>query len=360
MNRLLSLLLALVALLASAAPHAERVDGLYEAEVWVSDQGAQNRTTALTLALGEVLAKVSGDAGIANQPLFAEALKTPEPLLEQYRYKPADGGRQVLWAQFDAGEVNALLRRGGATVWGEVRPTVLVWLALEQGGQRKLLSANDSGPLQGALVNSGYRRALPLRLPLLDLTDMAKVNVADVWGGFHDGLMDASRRYQAQVVLVGKLATTASGYQVAWTLRQGDQVVRWERSDAAADKLLQEGVETTALRLAGWFGQASAEAPEGGQVLDQGPRNDGITVNVIGVDSLYSYQRVLRYLGGLPGVGEVTVNRVDGRNLSLMVVAKSGLQHLQRSISLGDVLGPAQPAPGSSVAPGELLFTYLP
>ena len=63
------------------------VEGLYEAEVPVADQGADERLRAMSVALAQVIAKVSGNAAAAQMQGIQEVLKNPSQFVQQFRYR---------------------------------------------------------------------------------------------------------------------------------------------------------------------------------------------------------------------------------------------------------------------------------
>ena len=212
------LLIPLVALVFSAPVlAAEEVRNLYEAEVEVSDKHRKTRSEAFGAALMQVAVKVSGRRGATASPIIVEAMKRPERYVQQFRYQnvttpalvgeePAEAQAEAqaetqaetqalkLWVQFDAPAVDALIRDAGLPVWGRVRPSVLVLLAIEFAGSRELLSSDDPQGWAQFIQSAAAQRAVPLMLPLMDLEDRAELRVSDVWAGFEDNLRRASER----------------------------------------------------------------------------------------------------------------------------------------------------------------------
>ena len=104
-------LLVTLLLIFSAVQAEEAVTGLYEAEVPVEDQGAEQRQQALQEALKEVLNKVAEAQNIPVGQLRTDtALQRAERYVQQYRY--TEGG---LWVLFDPRAVDALLEQPAGT-----------------------------------------------------------------------------------------------------------------------------------------------------------------------------------------------------------------------------------------------------
>jgi len=98
-------------LLFSAAQAEESVLGLYEAEVPVEDQGAEQRQQALREALEEVLNKVAEAQRAPVDPARIDAaLEKAERYVQQYRYT-----EEGLWVLFDRRAVDAMLEQASGT-----------------------------------------------------------------------------------------------------------------------------------------------------------------------------------------------------------------------------------------------------
>jgi hypothetical protein len=202
---------------ARAAP----VSDLYAAEVPLREGSRSPLEDGFRDALAQVLVKVTGRREVARDESLLARFGDPAALVQQYRMDATTG----LWARFDALAVKRILDATGESIWGADRPTTLVWLAIDPGGGRREILA--AGPelaegdglagMRGAeaesevaqavrevLMETGGARGLPLILPLVDSEDLGQVTVADVWGDFTGPVIEASRRYAADAVLIGK------------------------------------------------------------------------------------------------------------------------------------------------------------
>lgn len=347
-----------------AAPAAE-VRDLYEAEVPVADQQVEARQAAIRAGLAEVLVRATGYSGMAQDPALADLLDNAPRYLQQYRYRAAppttlpmpDGTVTpwVLWMSFDANNLHQLLRERGKPVWGKARPLLLVWLAVEDGTGRRLVGAAESGLEQYALEAAARRRGLPLRLPLLDLEDRARVSAGDVWGGFHDTVTSASARYNPQAVLIGRLyRDSRDGWRARWTLRVGDEVMNWDSTAGDPASALALGVDGSADTLSLRFAQVGAA----------GASADIVTLRITDVSSLAAYARVLTYLRSLNGVTDVQVEQVGPTVLTCRLSMEVATAAVVRTIGLGTTLAavPVVPVAGAPLTqpPAELNYRLMP
>jgi hypothetical protein len=318
--------------LVGGAVTVEDVCVLFVAVVVVDVQQAEARMQAMRDGLAEVLVSATGYGASAQDPGLADLLDNAPRYVQQYRYRTVRAtdttpATLALWMSFDAKAINQSLRERGQPVWGSARPLLLVWLALETGSERRLVSAAESVAWP-ALETAARRRGLPLRLPLLDLEDQARVTAADVWGGFQETVVTASARYQPQAILLGRLYhDRQGGWHARWTLRIGEEVLHWDNTGAVPDEVLTAGVESSADALAARFAQVGAVG--GGTQL---------SLHISDVNSLADYARLLRYLSSLSGVSAVQVTAVQGGTVSCRLTLEVGPDAVARTIGLGTTL----------------------
>ncbi len=354
MKRLPFYTLMLLCWLAGPAAAAE-VAGLYETEVPVVDQQSEARQQAMRAGLAEVLVRATGYSATAQDPALADLLDNASRYVQQYRYRtvPATATAPAgvaLWMSFDANTIGQALRERGQPVWGSARPLLLVWLAVESGAERRLVSAAEGAGLQG-LEAAARRRGLPLRLPLLDLEDQTRITAADIWGGFQQPVMAASARYQPQAVLSGRLHHDRQGlWHARWTLRVGEEAMHWDNSGATPDEVMAAGVEASADALAMRFAQ----------VVDL-YGGSAVTLRVADVATLADYARLLSYLSALNGVTVVQVAEVEAQTVVCRLTLEGTPAAVTRTIGLGSTLAVAGPASVSPEGlPAELHYRLLP
>ncbi len=318
---------------------------LYEAEVEVLDQTRAVRLKAMRQALEEVLVRVSGYSLVVTEPAVTAVLGNAGRYVQQYHYRPLErqgeavaaaeeGGEQAqfqLWLRFDPAAIKQLLQGAGLAVWGGERPRTLIWLAIEEGGKRQLVAANDDGAAREVLEQAARRRALPMLLPLLDLTDRKAVRVGDVWGEFHDSVKDASARYQPGALLIGRLHPASGGnWRARWTLYQGDETFRWERKGADVQAVLASGIEGAADNLSLLY----AERYESGAASAR--------LRFEGVTSFSEFQRLLDYLGKLNGVAAIQVLTIEDDVVELQLASEGGMDLILKTLEHQGVVAPVE------------------
>lgn len=321
----------------------EQVSGLYEAEVDVSGENHASLDQAMKAAMGTVMVKLTGDPAVASRSNTSGLLQNAKNYVQQYRYRraPVDqpsslsatGGeteRLRLWVQFDAVALDGALRKAGLPIWGRERPSAVVWLAVEQGNQRRLVGTGDPSDLPTVLKDHAAERAIPLILPLMDLEDETRLKVTDVWGGFWENIQNASRRYGTMNVLVGIMREASPGtWEARWTLYLDDRETSWSSMAQTPGILAKAGVDGAANILAERFARTETYREEA-----------GLALVVEGITNVDQYVQVQSYLSSLQSVKDLKVTRVEVDQVTFYIVAHGGLSTVTQSIALGRILQP--------------------
>lgn len=325
-------IISVFGLLLSLPLHAAASGGLYEAEVEVSDQAPSTRAAGMQKAMVAVLLKVSGTNRVTENKALIKETKNPSRYVQQYRYRSAAGGdsdkgRLILQVSFDPKSIDSLLRSHDFGVWGKTRPSTLVWLGVEDKGSRVIVGANDGGLLRKLLISEGERRALSLKLPLLDMTDQSRVTTSDIWGEFFDTIRKASQRYEAQAILVGRLyPLSSSRWEVRWALDYHGAVQRWQEQDNDVSSLIARAVARVSDHLSKNFAESVTS------------RSGDLLIRVDDVRSLGDYRRVLDYLKGVQGIKHVVSEGQKSGSMYIRLSTEGGSEAALRVIALGNTL----------------------
>ncbi len=277
---------------------------LYEATLSCQSQAEAERQTLFKQGLIQVLEKLSGEKGFERDEKVIRATARITDYVEQYAYQGNE-----LTVRFSADLINRLLNQSGhAAVWGQRRPKVILWLAVEQNQDRHLVGAETDPNLQAQLEKWAAEKGLPLVLPLMDLEDVSNVSVTDVWGQFPSTIQEASKRYEAQVVLVAKLSqnlTAQDGkvWVASWQLLTAKDSPSWTVSGETRDDVLMQGLASTSHYLIGRFGQKSPALPG---------NDKPFLVGVDNVQNAYDYANVEKHLANLAPADAINIRRIDG------------------------------------------------
>lgn len=351
-------LVGLCVLVSAAAPAASRVD-LYQATVEVPGQSQDERNSAIGQALEKVLVKITGSRSVTQREQARAVLKDATALVQQYRYEnlPAADAAQpeglrgrALVVSFDQHALLQSLRRQGLPAWGSARPAVLLWLGIEQRGKRRFFNPETDQALARTVSQVVADRGISFLHPLLDVEDFTQLRAGDLWGGFETRLREASSRYGADLILVGRLVHSGNGWKGQWQLLHTAQAESWSLRGKSSGSLLAAGLQETVDRVAARY------AP-----LANAGDMDGVLVRVDGLNDLGGYVRVERLFRSLDAVEKLALLRVEADHVLFRLGVRGGADVLSRNASLGGVLALqplAAPAPGlaePAVAPAPLL-----
>lgn len=326
---------------------------LYSAQVPLDQEQNDPRSAAYEAALAEVLLRVSGSAIGDDPELFRQLFPNPTSYVVQFRPGPDD----TLWVSFDGKAIEDVLRHNGQPVWGGDRPLTLVWLAVDWGqGEREIISAADPGRdddaartidrnrlLRQRVLDIAEKRGLPVAFPLLDTEDLARVSFSDIWGGFDELVLDASRRYEADSVLIGRVRADSS-QRNRWTYHFGDEQSTWHGEPEVVISLIADLL--------------AAEFAIGGDAPLQ-----FVELAVSGITSVDAYGNVQKILGGVNVVESFSIRQVEGDRIVYDVEAHGGVERLARALRLTGLVeqerGFGAGIPGDSLG-GKLEFFYNP
>lgn len=356
--RIIPLLCLAIGMLFSVSAPAAVINDLYEAEVPVDGQSPQERADAERTALNQVLIKVTGNREISTDPKVSDLLDSAGRYVQQYRYRqvhpapvagiPESTLAEVLWVHFDPAAITRYLSEMQIPVWGKTRSAALLWLAVDLGDQRYIVAGDKAGDLQQVILKQAARRGVRVFLPLFDLEDQINLSFADVWGDFEQSIDKASQRYQADVVLVGRVYQHQPGvWQGRWTLYEGHNSRNWDVDGADINDVVGQGIDGLADILAGQFAQVISETAK-----------DSALLEVTGVASIDDYARVIKYLAGLEAVAQVQVQQVAGDDLYLQLSLLSDPAGVVQHIALGSTLQQVPPAAGTQPSSGDSVLVY--
>lgn len=322
--RLTSCSLFMLVALLSVAQQGRADDGawLYEAQVPVADQSARARLTAAGDALAQVLTRLTGLAELPPSDTLARALAAPDLYYNQFRFQPDGDGGLLLRVQFVPDAVLNLIRQANLPVWRANRPSVLAWVVLDDGLERRILGSGNPHPTIDALLQRARERGLPLQLPLMDLTDQLAVEPAAVWGRLSQPLLEGSQRYGADIVLVGRLQQRADGNLAgSWEFWLDGEVRQLDVENREPTPLGLAGADLVADELSGRYA-----------VLDRGSRS--VELNVSAVSSAADYADLLGYLASLEFVDDVAVSSVRGDRLGVRLITAADAAQLEELFRL--------------------------
>ena len=301
---------------------------LFTAEIPLDPDADDPRNDAYAAALVEVLLRVSGPELSSNPELIEDLFPNPAAYVTQFR----PGSDESLWVSFDGQAIEATLRNAGQTIWGSDRPLTLVWLAVDWGrGEREIIAADDPNRtqqqarsidrnrmLRERVLEVAAQRGLPLAFPLLDTTDLQSVTFSDIWGGFDDVVLDASQRYDANSVLIGRLRPSSS-QRNRWTYFFSNDRRGWSGEPEAIINQIA--------------GLLAAEFAVGGNAPIE-----LVVLRVAGIESIDAYGAVQQLLSGVSLIESYKISEVSGDTVNYSVEVRGGAERLRRALRFNGLI----------------------
>jgi hypothetical protein len=351
--RVLCRLLPVIFIFQFAPVQAVEVEGLYQGTVTVESRNDEReRLSAFSNVFRQVLIKVTGNSEVLTLPQIRRALNNADDYVDTWSYRSisesdsaltaaVDATRMVATAQrveltvsFFEPEVLSLLETANIPLWPGNRPYTLVWLVVqEELGARQIVGASTNAfPDVMALLDlEANNRALPILLPILDFEDMRAVSANDVWDMDAEKLLQASRRYQSESVLVIRLFRTVTGdvFGKSNHLFRA-QIFEVEMFEQSAESFIQESVALATDEISAYYA-----------VLLSGT-DSSIEVNltVEGIKSAEDYAALLDYVANLTDVNDYQVAAVENQTIMLRLSTGGQIRQLVETIALSRTLEP--------------------
>jgi len=377
--------LGLALLSASASIQALTVTGLYSEQVAVANESDAERSRAFKEALQAVILRVTGEPRWLDHPTITAAVENAQSYVEAIGYfsefvavpaeaaalaaqttgatgtietqdaeveptvagpapddnqpevfvplSPTTREQRYIDVDFSSALIDELLTSASIPIWDSNRPSVLVWMALQdEAGNRSLMTADINNDIIELIKEFADRRGLPLLFPVLDFEDRRSLNEDLVWTLNEEAIRNASNRYGADSILTGRLHFTASGELVGlWQfLFQGEAVV-FDGFSTDLREYLHGPLARVTSQLASYFA-----------IVPDSATKEMVQLRIDGVKSLQEYSSLLSYVSGLGLVESVRAAQLDGERLELRLGLVGDAQQLFELIALDRDLLPIE------------------
>ncbi len=355
---------------------ALQVSGLYSERIAVANESDAERNRAFRDALAAVVLKVTGEQRWLEHPAVEQALDNaqsyveaiaysnefiaaPQPALSEESDASIDSSleeevrneedeseeeanenlvsttieQRYVEVDFSARLINELLTDANIPVWDSNRPSVLLWMALQDAdGNRTLLTSDINQEIIDAIQDFAAARGLPVIFPVLDFEDRRNLSEDLVWSLNEESIRRASERYDADSVLTGRLHFTASGELVGlWQFLFGPRVDVFDGFATDIDEYLYAPLDRVTGQLASYFA-----------IVPEASASSTVRLTVEGVSDLQDYSALIAYVGNLGLVESVFPAAIDGEQLELELGLVGNAGQLYELIALDRDLLPIQ------------------
>lgn len=326
------LILSLYSILAchSLSGQAVVITDLYETEIPASNQSVSSRKQYMSAALRTVLIKITGDSQIISRDDIATSLANADRYVQRFEYRSnATVGKEQLsfWVQFSKILLDKMLRQVGIPQWGQERPSILIWLAVQDGSNRRLIGADDPAYVS-VLDNQARDRGIILTYPLLDLQDNRQLRFSDVWGDFREIVFVASQRYSTDIVLTCRLESVSEQlWEARWVAHIEQNNISWMGQGGSPEQVLRTGVDGLVNIMAKRYALAGTYT-----------KTDTIEIVVHEITDYNQYAKVLDYLASLNSVISVAVKGADRDSVIYFLQTQVDHSIVSSAIDLGQTL----------------------
>ena len=353
------LIISLLLGLAEFGSYALQVNGLYEQRVAIANESDTERDRAFREALEAVLLKITGERRWLEHPVLQQAVRNAQSYVEGISYasetveviadelpRPADPDadqagqvdpelaasslpalreQRYIDVNFAASLLDELLASANIPVWDSNRPSVLVWLALQNAeGERSMLTADSNPRIIAIIQDFVTERGLPIIFPVLDFEDRRALSEEALWTQDEAVISVASSRYGADSVLSGRLLFTASGELVGlWQFIFQGQVEVFDGYDEELAGYLNAPLDRITNQLASYFA-----------IVPETSSQQVVRLRVEGIKDLSGYSALVSYVSSLGLVQSVSMAALDGERLELQLGLLGDPQQLFELIAL--------------------------
>ena len=319
-------------ILLATSSWAKPVSGLYDARVPVPDQQLVSRQDGAKQGLIEVLQKVSGFTVPAENAVILKALEIADQYLYQYSYEAVQKdewdasippGSSWLKMRFEAQSIQRIIKAANMPLWGNNRPTVLLWLIKEERGRSVLIDGLDDN-VSKAVANASQVRGVPVVLPVYDLEDSIRLPQESLWGLFSGSILEASKRYDAESVMAARVYKNTKGNWVGqWRFYFKEREFNYEFETQELSQQVLSGLSASAEVLANTFAIKPNDA-----------RSDVLAIKVGNVKNLKQYAALVNYLEDLTITKKVFVAGIKGDDMDLQLTLSGSFSQLKQVLAL--------------------------
>ncbi|MCP4321959.1 MAG: DUF2066 domain-containing protein [Psychromonas sp.] len=312
-------------ILFSVIVNAQQFDNPYQGNVIaasINERELKNR------ALEQVLVKVSGNSSIGKLDETKQLLKRAQNMLSQYGFRKVQGS-EYFSAVFDKRKINQALKEMQQPVWGDTRPTTLIWLINnDELVSDHILKESDNTSLSWSLQQTEMRRGIRLQFPLMDLDDNLALSVSDVRGRFYDQVANASERYSRRHFVLAELKSISSDkWRLSWQLIQSNNVSKQNTTLINEEFLGGKSSVTNKMvnAIADYYAGQYAILENQGEKFTQ-------MLHINGIDSLAELTKLNSVLKSLFAIASYKIVAVEYQQVSVEVKINGGLNSFKNTL----------------------------
>jgi len=232
-----------------------------------------------------------------------------------------------------------------------------LWVVNEEGLNRTVLSDSSRSELPNMIDQFSQNRGLPIIMPMMDLTDVNKISVSDLWGRFAKPISLASTRYVPEAIVVVRTSNSSlvpeSENEIDCKIlcQQNNYVIDW-RFISDSDQMNMQGANQEFGRKYQGNDKLALMAETLADITDSiykryalsTTTSNELTIDVANINTFESYIALTSFLNELSSVQKVKLVSAHGSqrrfNLTLLGSQQSLLASLQLNKRLQQYIDP--------------------
>ncbi len=336
--------------------HSVEVEELYLVKWPVAEQSKTARWKAALAGLKEVLVRKSGSLDILQHNDVQQAYSKVTSYLQRFEYvsqqSKASSSPYTISLYFEPRLIDALIQDAKMPLWGKNRPVTILWLAIEKNYQRYILNenflenstdqniglsnknrdTNSDVSVFDKLQENSVRRGVPIITPLMDLEDQASVTISDIWGRFPSTIIQASQRYSADSILLGRIFK--QGEQWLGDFSYLNQTV--ETSFKVSAELPQQVIAKMMNELAELLCKKYC-------VIEELGKQNSVVLNLSSIKDFKSLKKAEKYLNGISAIKQANIIKIDGDKVKFAIRLLGNIDSVIQGISFSSKMQIEQP-----------------
>lgn len=302
----------------------------FSAEVPIVSQSRSDQEKAARVGLMDVLVRVSGSEDVREHPLVAQRTRQPLSFVSEFQYADIEDAAQaeqgfnhLLKLRYSNRLVRKLLADAALPVWSVNRPKTLVWLVednVEFGKQ--MMPYDTDSPMFLGLEEASRYRGVPLSFPLLDFDDQISLGAERLWALDEQAIIEASARYKADVILVGKFSVMSSGQVFSsWQYIHGDKTRVYNLRADTPEQVSYNALLPVADFLASRYSYHSLDSEYFSLVVES-------------IESYADYRAVVNTLKSFDTITDVKIDAVSHAEIMMRFRSEASLDQVTKQIAL--------------------------
>lgn len=278
---------------------------LFQTTVTANSQEEAERQQLFQEGFYRLLERLTAKANLEYQPEVKQAASHIITFVDKYAY---DGNQLTIY--YSPALIKELLHRLGHTVEAKSRPKLMVWLVVDENGEKRLVGEESDPKLVQNMQRIASSKAIPLVFPMLDIEEVSIVGANDVWDLNLGTLVESQERYGTQGMLIGRLHHQET-WEGDWMLYYEGQTYTFNSDRGALERVLMQGITDAASQFSPTVTlDATPKVRDEEKVKEKSLTQQSYLLYVDNIQTGQDFSRVEMTLRNLGPVKRVTVAEV--------------------------------------------------